>query len=244
MDDDVEAVVDELYGAALEDFVAERTRLAKQLRDAGNDGAAEFAKLRKPVLAAWTLNQLTRRNRRDVDLLLDAGHRLREAQAGALGGAAREEFDRARQTENDAVRRLTREAAQLLQERGGASTSVLDQVTTSLRSAAVSPSGRELLARGRFVEPLQSEGFDILGDLAGSLPPPSRRSQAEKDKKAKRREAIRAAKERLRESERRAHAAEQEAERLRLEAESARRHAADERAKADVAAKELRALDR
>jgi hypothetical protein len=241
----LDAAIDELYGVPLEDFVDERKRLARELREGGDaDGAAAVSKLRKPVLAAWTLNQLTRRNRREVDLLLDAGHRLREAQTSALGGAARDEFDRARQAESDAVNRLAREAEQLLRERGGASASVLDQVTTSLRAAAVSQNGRELLARGRFVEPLQSEGFEVLGELAASLPSTSRRAQAEKDKQAERREAVRAAKERLREAESRAHAAEQEAERLRLEAEAARRRAEEERNKADAAARELRKLDR
>lgn len=239
-----DAAIDELYGAPLEEFVSERTRLSKQLREAGDaDGAAAVAKLRKPVLAAWTLNQLARRNRREVDLLLDAGHRLREAQAGALGGAAKDDFDRARKTESDALRALTREAEELLRERGSTSSSVLDQVTTSLRSAAVSSSGRELLARGCFVEPLQSEGFDILGELAGSLPRTNRRSQLEREQQAAQREALKAAKERLKEAERRADSAEKEAERLRIDAEKAGRRAADERAKAEEAARALRAFE-
>ena len=84
---DLDEAIDELYGASLDEFVAERTRLAKELRDAGNrEEAQAVAKLRKPNVAAWVLNQLARRNRREIDLLLDAGHRLREAQAGAMAG--------------------------------------------------------------------------------------------------------------------------------------------------------------
>src|SRR5437868_15153903 len=103
---DLEGAIDELYGASLEDFVSERTRWAKEWREAGSREQAEaVAKLRKPTVAAWVLNQLARRNRRDVDLLLDAGHRLREAQAGVLSGKEREGFEQARKTERDALRR-------------------------------------------------------------------------------------------------------------------------------------------
>src|SRR5436190_15057047 len=144
---DIEQAIDELYAADLEQFVAERTRLAKALRDAGDrEGAEAFAKLRKPTVAAWALNQLARRNRREVDLLLDAGHRLREAQAGALGGADREAFEQARRKERDARSQLVRAAGKLLEERGRASTAMLDQVGESLRTAAISEEGRELLA--------------------------------------------------------------------------------------------------
>ena len=61
--------VDELYGVPLGDFVSTRKRLANEL---GGDEGKELAKLRKPNIAAWTLNQLARRYRREVDLLLDA----------------------------------------------------------------------------------------------------------------------------------------------------------------------------
>ena len=54
----VEDALDDLYGAPLEDFVAERKRLAKKL---AGDEAKDFAKARKPNVAAWVLNQLARR---------------------------------------------------------------------------------------------------------------------------------------------------------------------------------------
>src|SRR5204863_2632144 len=116
---DLEQAIDELYAADLEQFVTERTRLAKALRDAGDrEGAQTVTKLRKPSVAAWALNQLARRNRREVDLLLDAGHRLREAQAGALRGAERDAFEQARRSEREARTRLVQAAEKLLGERG------------------------------------------------------------------------------------------------------------------------------
>src|SRR5919206_3024702 len=155
---------DRLYGVALDEFVPERTRLAKELRDAGSREEADVvSKLRKPTLPAWALNQLARSERRDVDLLLDAGHRLREAQAGVLRGAERDAFERARKQEVDAMRRLLREAEAL-----GASGATLVQVEQSLRGAAVSEEGRELLARGLFVKPFEgASGFDVVAGLAG-----------------------------------------------------------------------------
>ncbi len=245
---DLEAALDELYGASLEDFVSVRSRLARQFRDAGDPADADaLAKLRKPVVAAWVLNQLTRRDRRDVDLLLDAGHRLREAQVGALGGAEKEEFERARKSESEALRRLTREAEKLLSERGSASGSALNQVAASLRAAAISSTGRELLARGRFTEPLRAEGFDVVSELAGEAPPaglPTRRQGRRQEAAREAREALREAKERLRDAERRSRKAEQEADRLRVEAEQAQRVADEARALVDRAAQEVDAAKR
>jgi hypothetical protein len=216
----LEEAIDEIYGADLDEFVATRTRLAKQLKQEGDaDAAAELAKLRKPNVAAWTLNQLARRNRREVDLLLDAGHRLREAQTGVLKGEDRATFEQAQATQRDALRTLRHEAEQLLaSERGGASASVLGQVEESLRAAAVSEDGRELLARGRFETPIRLEGFGALGDLGGfeaAASAPPRENRAEQRRRA--RAELAKAKDRLREAERAARGADQEVERLRKE---------------------------
>src|SRR5438876_7791085 len=125
----LDEAADQLYGSSLDDFVSERTRLVKELRATGEaEEAATLAKSRKPTVAAWVLNQLARRNRRDIDLLLDAGHRLRDAQAEALTGEEKGEFERARKTERDALRSLNREAERFLTaERGGACASGLNQ---------------------------------------------------------------------------------------------------------------------
>ena len=152
----VDEALDQLYGVELDAFVAERKRLARELKDAGDREAADaVAKARKPTVAAWALNRLAREHRRDVDLLLDAGHRLRQAQEGVVGGADRTAFEQAQKTERDALRRLTQQASDLL---GGASAQALSQISATLRTAAVSEEGRELLARGRFTVPLEAEG--------------------------------------------------------------------------------------
>jgi len=232
---DLEVAIDELYAAGLDEFVSERSRLAKALREAGRTEEAQaFAKLRKPTVPAWVLNQLSRRSRRDVDLLLDAGHRLREAQAVALGGKEKDEFERARRTERDALRTLNKEAERLLiAERGGASASVLNQVAEALRAAAISETGRETLARGRFTEPMRAEGFDVVSQVAGpAATRPRRKQPSSQDELRDANKALEEAKAMLRQAEQAARESERVADRLRAESEQA--DAAVERARADV----------
>jgi hypothetical protein len=212
--------LDELYGAPLDEFVAVRKRVAKQL--AGDD-AKTVAALRKPNVAAWTLNQLARRERRDVDLLLDAGHRLRQAQAGVLRGEERKAFEQARRTESDALKRLTSAAERLLRdERGTVGSSVLAQVNEGLRAAAIDEEGRELLARGRFTEPPQASGFDA---FAG-IDVPERATTPRAAKPPRKTEERRQAAAELRELEHRLHAAQREVEQAEKQADAARAAAA------------------
>jgi hypothetical protein len=236
----LDEAIDELYGADLDAFTAERTRLARELRGAGSrDEALELQQLRKPTTAAWALNQLARRNRREVDLLLDAGHRLREAQAAALRGDERESFEHARTTEREALRRLNQEAERLLrEERGGASPAVLSQIDETLRAAAISEDGRERLARGRFTAPLVPEGFEALAGLVPDTPPPRRQREARPSAGDEKRR-LREAQKRVRELDAAAREAEQRAEQLRERADVAEREAEAARAKADEARDEL-----
>jgi hypothetical protein len=205
----LDEATDHLYAADLDVFVAERTRLARELREAGDRAGAErVAKLKKPTVAAWALNQLARGQRRDVDLLLDAGHRLRQAQEGVVGGADREAFEKAQSTQRDALRRLTQEASQLL---GGASSQALSQISGTLRASAVSEEGRELLARGRFTTPLEPEGFDVFGALPVSRAArPNKRASPQKAN-----EELRKLRAGLRELQRAVRAAERKAEKAK-----------------------------
>jgi len=210
----VEDALDDLYGAPLEDFVAERKRLAKKLDGAE---AKDFAKARKPNVAAWVLNQLARRERRDVDLLLDAGHRLRQAQAGVLRGAEKAAFEDARRKESDALKRLTKAAERLLRDtRGTVGAGVLGQIDEGLRAAAVTEEGRELLARGRFVEPPQATGFDAFAGIEVPAPKTKQRAAPKKRNTQELREATAT----LRELERRLHVAERDAKKAQAAAES------------------------
>jgi hypothetical protein len=228
----LDEALDELYGAPLDEFVAERKRLAQKL---GGEEAKELTKLKKPNVAAWVLNQIARRERRDVDLLLDAGHRLRQAQAGVLRGGEKESFEDARRKEADVVKRLTKAAERLLRDaRGTASASALAQINESLRAAAITEEGREVLARGRFVEPLRATGFDAFAGIDVPKPKSPARTKAKAESTAdERREAADA----LRELEHRLHAAERQAEKAEKLARAARTDA-------DVLAEEVEAAAR
>jgi hypothetical protein len=229
---------DELYGADLDAFVDERKRLARVLKESGDDAAADqVAKLKKPTVAAWALNQLTRQRRRDVDLLLDAGHRLRQAQEGVVGGADRTSFEQAQKTQRDALRRLTQQASELV---GGASAAVRAQISGTLRAAAVSEEGRELLARGRFTVPLESEGFDVFG----ALPPPSAAAPRKQAPAKKASDELRKAKARVRDLERAVHEAERRAAKLKAESEEAEAGAASVRAELAAAQKDVKQAER
>ena len=234
----LDEAVDELYGADPDAFVAERTRLAREMKDSGEmDAAAQLAKLKKPTVAAWALNQLARRHRRDVDLLLDAGHRLRQAQEKVVGGADREAFEQAQKTEREALRRLTQQASALL---GGASAQVLSQISGTLRTAAVSEEGRELLARGRFTTPLETEGFDVFG----GLPAPAARRSRKAAPARRSNEELKQARARLRELERTVREAERAAEKLKTEWQKGERAAESARVALAAAQREVKEAER
>ncbi|MFL6005225.1 MAG: hypothetical protein ACJ744_03140 [Gaiellaceae bacterium] len=233
----LDEAIDRLYGAALDEFVPERAQLVKELRaDGRREDADAVAKLRKPTVAASVLNRLAREHRRDVDLLLDAGHRLREAQAGVLRGAERDAFEKARKQEVDAMRQLLRAAQSL-----GASGSTLTQVEQSLRGAAVSEEGRELLARGRFVRPFEAaSGFDVVAGLAGdAAAAPRRRSPSKADERKRAQEELQDARARLRAAESEARAAGKDVDRLRAELERAESAAEDAEARVDAAQRDV-----
>ena len=237
----LDEAIDRLYGVALDEFVPERAQLVKELRAADQrDDAAVVAKLKKPSVAAAVLNRLAREHRRDVDLLLDAGHRLREAQAGVLRGVERETFERARKQEVDAMRRLLRVAESL-----GASGSTLAQVEQSLRAAAVSEEGRELLARGRFVKPFEAtSGFDVVAGLAGDpVAPRGRRAPSKADERRRAQEALRDARARLRAAESEARAAAHDVDRLRAELDGAESAAEAAAARVEAAQRDVDAAE-
>ena len=219
----LESELDQLYAVEPGEFVAERDRLARELRDAGRREESEQVKsLRKPTVSAATINQLSRRERREVDLLLDAGHRLREAQQRLLAGEDPGSLDDARRIEREALGKLRRAAQRILAESGRESSTTLDRVMSTLQAAAVSDEGRELLALGRLSGDLDAAGFDLLAPLASGAPKKRRRAAPKKPPKARPdRERVEAARAQLREAQQNLRAAEREAEKARREVERA-----------------------
>jgi hypothetical protein len=183
-DPDLQAAIDELYGTALESFVAERKRLSKQLRTAGDrEGAQELAKLPKPSLAAWSLNHVARHRADMLGEWLDSMDELRETatNARAAGGAA---IRAASQAHRTITEKLLREVRDLARPNGRPPTEpTIDRVRDLLRAAAADPELTELLRRGRLVEREAQPDFSaLLPDDAGE---PSASAPARKPRRTK-----------------------------------------------------------
>ena len=165
--------VDRLYGAPRDEFIRERNELAKRLRASGQkEAAAEVAALRKPTVVAWTVNQLAHTQRREVDLLLDAGKRIVDAQQTSISSGGRSELDTAQTSLRNAVQTLTGLAAKIPD--ADPTQTTLTRVAETLRTAATDPNGRELLARGHLTEELNATGWEI---VAGLSPRPKTRAK-------------------------------------------------------------------
>ena len=183
MNVDLDNDIDRLYVAPRQEFVRERDALVQTLRKAGDrEVAAEVAALRKPTLVAWTVNQLAHEERRDVDLLLDAGKRIIDAQQSSIMQGDRADLDAAQASLRRAISGLTARARTILGP--DASKTTLTRIAETLRTAATAPAGRELLARGRLSEELSGTGWEIVAGLTPAPQAPSKRAGKKAGKKA------------------------------------------------------------
>ncbi|MEA2148192.1 MAG: hypothetical protein QOD69_22 [Solirubrobacteraceae bacterium] len=207
--------LDDLYGLPLDRFVPERGALAKALRAEGRrDEAAAAAKLRKPSVPAWAVNQLVRSSGAEVDELFAAGDAVREAQSDVLRGrgdarALREAGAR----EREAVDALVDAARGLLSD---ASPATLDRVADTLHAAALDEESRAAVRGGRLERELRHAGLG-LGEGAEVFAAEPKAPAPKKDTAAERK----AAKER---------AAAEAAERRRARTAAAQAAKAEERA--------------
>lgn len=205
-------VLEQLYAAGPDDFVAERKRLERLLRDEGRaEEAAELAKLRKPAVPVHAANRLARERADDVGKLIAAGERLasghRSGDAEELRGAQRE---------------LTERVATLAH--GAQLSGAMEQrLAVLLRAAATDPDSAKLLRRGVLSEEVEPTAFDALAGVKVAKPkrPPAAAtrepSPAEARKRRRQIEELEAelsdAKGALRSAERQVAAAEKERDR-------------------------------
>jgi hypothetical protein len=200
---DLETELDRLYAAELADFVGERKGIAGALKQEGRKAeAARVEELRKPSVPAWTVNQLARRKRKDLDALITAGEELGEAQQALLAGGGRAAFAEARRREQAALRQLRVDAAWILGKR--ASDATLDRVVSTLGAAAVTAEGRAQLVEARLVADVAPQGFDAFAAVApGEVPakkparPKAAAREAAPDRRKARQEAVARARETL-----------------------------------------------
>jgi hypothetical protein len=231
----------DLYGLPFERFVPERTALAKELRGQGKRAeAAEVAKLPKPSVAAWAVNQLVRTQARAVGDLFEAGDALQQAQADVVAGeGSAGDLRGAAERERSAVSALVEAARGLLDSDGHPlSPTTLERVSDTLHAAALDSEARAEVQGGALIRELRHVGLGEGGLFVappraggkGAQPKPARQptkrtagdQDAEREQEAARERAERRAAARRVESE-----ARRQAQRAARELERAEKRHAD-----------------
>lgn len=153
-----------LYGEPLATFTSTRDAWAKELKTAGETGAATRVKsLRKPALAAWVVNLLVRRDAEQVDQVLTLGESLRAA-AADLDGEELRTLTRQRRQLTAAV---TTRARGLAREAGVKVTAaVADQVEGTLHAAMLSDAASAAVRTGALVRAVAPAEVGELADTA------------------------------------------------------------------------------
>jgi hypothetical protein len=190
--DPVDAATELIYGLPLEEFTSGRDAAARELRAHGLRAAADEVKaLVKPSVAAWAVNQLTRRRHADLDEFLEAAAAVRDAQLGGRGDGRA-----AIKRQRDALEALVRAAREELG--GSVSDTVTSRIRKTLEAAAVDDEAAAQVLRGRLVKELEPAGFGTLAAHAKAAPA-GRRARSQAPVPA--REVLTEARARLREAE-------------------------------------------
>ena len=229
-----------LYSAPPDEFVAERTALAKRLSESGDRaGAARVKKLKKPSVPAWAVNRATGDDPKAAQRLVAAGERLAKAQRGAGGAGGGDKLRGAMEAHQEAVAGLMEAVTGALAEVGHERPANLDRARETLRAVATDDELRAEFEEGRVVRDREPVGFGSApapkaakkGPRAAKSAPKPDREAARRAKAAQRAEA--AAERAVGQARSRVEKAEAALERARGELEQAE----DER---DRAAEELR----
>ncbi len=213
-----------LYQAPFAAFVAERKRLAGELKAAGDKaGAVRLAKLTRPSIAAWAVNQLWWAARQDFEALFAAAQRLRE---GDLSGA---------EARREALGNLRARAAALLTEADhAASEATLRRIATTLSALAAAGSFAPD-SPGQLAVDRDPPGFESVSGMEAAPARPRVPPRERELKEPPRPRALREASRQREEEEARARSA--ALERRRLEEQRAR-----QRAERETLGRSLRSL--
>lgn len=168
MTDALREHAEELYGLRPEEFTAARTAAATAARDSGDRVLAKAIQaLRRPVVAAWSVNLLVRERRELVDQVVELGESLRQAQAMLRGEALRELTRQRRQL----VAAVTQEVRSLAAAEGQKlSDAAVRQVEETLQAAMADPAAADAVRSGLLAQPLASTGLESLAEVL-AVPP-------------------------------------------------------------------------
>lgn len=158
----------ELFRVPPEQFTAARNRLVAELRRAGKGpAAAAIARLPRPTLVVWAINQAAHQDRAAVDRLLASADELKRAQLGR----ARTTVPAAAKAYQEAVAALVERSLEHVTGAGHAMTAAArNRLTGTLMAAATDPALRDPLREGRLTQEQTTTGFDVFSDA----PPPLR----------------------------------------------------------------------
>jgi len=152
----------DLYQGPLEEFVERRTGLARDLRKTDPAAASAIAKLRKPPVSVWAIDQLAIDHQDLLAELLAAGADARDAQRAVAGqGATRESLLMASARLRDAVDAAARTADDALARAGHARADETGRrIRTTLQSATTgSAADRAALWHGTLDHDVEATGF-------------------------------------------------------------------------------------
>lgn len=185
--------LDALYGLPRDEFIPARDALARELRADGDREAAARAKaLRKPSVAAWALNQVSRSEPKRVQALLSAAADLRTAQEALLSGGGHEPLRSASAAQRSALESVAERAQRLLEDAGhGSGATIQNKLFETLQAASRDPELAEQLRAGRLLREaeigdLGLGGLDLGEALAASTaarraaPAPAKKAPAPK----------------------------------------------------------------
>jgi hypothetical protein len=199
-------------------FVAERKRLAKQLRGEGRAADAKAVEeLRKPPATVLAVNRAARDRPKAAEGAARAAELLRKAQLRNDQAA----FEKARSELQQALELLAEVAIAHVAPSGRkASDAMRRRVYDLLRSALADDASRKALVEGVLTEEVETTGFEAFAGMNFAPPKKQRgstasRTSASKSRERELRRRLSAAKRRLADSERAA----REAEVARAEAE-------------------------
>jgi hypothetical protein len=168
---------------ASEDFVAERDRLAKELRAAGRREEADaVARLRKPPKIVVAVNRAARDAPLHAHAAAAAAERLVEAQAAGDRPAS-----------DDALARLGKAVEELVDRAAGSGGDRV-AIATVVRAALTSAAGRSQLVHGQLADTPEPTGFEVFSGLritARNAPAPAAARRHEGGEKRARADARR-----------------------------------------------------
>ena len=264
----VDEDLDRLLAAPLPTFIEERRRLADTLKAAGRrDDAKAIAKINKPSVPVWVVNQLARGEGSLLTRLGVLTDELRDMPAA--GSAAAAGYAQLVSEHRDVLRSLRAAAERILTAAGhDAGPALLERIVHSLRAGMADAQIRAAIERGRLLReigevdftsmvgaPVAASASPATAPAERALPPPrapapAPRSEAAavelaaREPAAQERARERAALQAERERTRARAGAERELEKARNLAAGARRRAVEEERALESARRVLEAANR